>query len=239
MRLCRAQLVVLPVVERPAPREEIVVLDITRLSEYQADLREEERGGVAQVFRLEEEVQVAGKHDHVSVRERDRQMLDESIVGLAHRGKLQEELLVVIVLALSEIRLLDELSQAVHEEAIDLVGVDQHCLQDLVAILWAQTELLVLVVVQDYLEDALLLQCLVLIKLVRRLEGVDRSVELLLGEGLRIHAGQAEAHAVGNLERLRYDLQDLRLACAYWAHDSQSLPPPQVLNDGQALLLLP
>jgi hypothetical protein len=96
----------------------------------------------------------------------------------------------------------------------------------------------VLVVVQDYLEDALLLQGLVLVLLVLRFEGVDRAVELLLRKGLGVDGRGTEYDVVCNFQRLRDYLENLRLARADRTNECHCFLSSHVFDDTEAVVQL-
>jgi len=52
-------------------------------------------------------------------------VLDQGVVGLACRGQVEQELLVVVVLALPDVRLLYETDEAVQEVRVHAIGVQQ------------------------------------------------------------------------------------------------------------------
>lgn len=63
-----------------------------------------------------------------------------------------------------------------------------------------------LVIVKDDLEDALLLESLILILLILRLKSIDWAVKLFFRESLRIDGRSAEHDIVCNLQSLGHDL---------------------------------
>ena len=91
--------------------------------------------------------------------------------------------MILIILTLSDVRLLDELDQAVHEGRINLMRIYQERLDVLVSVLNCQRELFVLVILEYDLEYTLLLKGLVLILLVLICKWIDRSIELVLIKG--------------------------------------------------------
>lgn len=111
-------------------------------------------------------------------------MLNQCIMSLTQGREVHKEFLIVIVLSLSDIGFLDELYQAIHEVRINLIRVNEERLNEFVSLLRLQRQLFVLVVIKDYLENALLLQRFVLVLLVCGLKCIDWAVELFLGESL-------------------------------------------------------
>ena len=95
--------------------KQIIPRKVVIPSYYNADLGEEEWRGIAQVLGLKKEVKVTWHHDDIAVGESDGQMLDESIVSLAQVRQVQAELLVFVILPLSDVRLLNEHYQTLHE----------------------------------------------------------------------------------------------------------------------------
>ena len=62
--------------------KEMLVIKISVLCNYKADLRQEKWRCMAKVLGLEEEIQVTWQHYHVSVGETDRKVLDQSVMCL-------------------------------------------------------------------------------------------------------------------------------------------------------------
>jgi len=106
-------------------------------------------------------------------------------------------------------------------------------------IIWFQRELFMLVVVKNNLENAFLFQSFILVFLALRFEGVDGTVEFLLGICLRIHDGCSKEDIESTFESLGDDLQNLGLSGANWTNNGNSFLPPHILNNTKTTMHLP
>ena len=165
-------------------------------------------------------------------------MLDQCIMSLALRRKMQKEFLVIVVFSLSDIWFLNELYQTIHEVLVNFIRVNEEWLDEPVSFVRLQRQFFVLIVVKHYLENTLLFQCFVLILLILRFKCIDWTIEFLLGKCLRIYSRGPENNIIGNFEGLGDNLEYLSLTRADWTNDCYSFLPSHVFNDTKIVILL-